>query len=120
MLGLVKGCRRDSGLNERIHMGQYYMVVNTAKKECLDPHKFGDGAKLMEFGLSKMGMMSNCKNCLVFLRTGTEDCGGTPYYEVKDAVYDADQSDVIEACEAEVEFLESLLPEKKPVKKALK
>ena len=63
---------------------------------------------------------SNCKNCLVFLRTGTEDCGGTPYYEVKDAVYDADQSDVIEACEAEVEFLESLLPEKKPVKKALK
>ena len=39
-------------------MGQYYMVVNTAKKECLKPTKFGDGAKLMEFGLSKMGMMS--------------------------------------------------------------
>ncbi len=39
-------------------MGQYYMTVNLDKKQCLDPHKFGDGAKLMEFALSDVGMMA--------------------------------------------------------------
>ena len=28
-------------------MGQYYKVVNKTKKEFLDPHSFGHGAKLM-------------------------------------------------------------------------
>ncbi len=39
-------------------MGQYYKIVNLDKKEFLEPHDFDDGAKLMEFGLSGMGVMS--------------------------------------------------------------
>jgi hypothetical protein len=39
-------------------MGQSYLVVNLDKKEFLDPSKFGDGLKLLEFGLSEMGTMS--------------------------------------------------------------
>lgn len=31
-------------------MGQYFYVVNLTKKQYLDPHRFGDGAKLFEFG----------------------------------------------------------------------
>ena len=31
-------------------MGQYYVIANLDKKEFLNPHKFGDGVKLMEFG----------------------------------------------------------------------
>ena len=39
-------------------MGQYHRVVNLDKREFLDPWKFGDGAKLMEFGNSAGGMMT--------------------------------------------------------------
>lgn len=39
-------------------MGQYYYPVNVTKKEFIHPHKFGDGLKLMEFGLSGMGTMA--------------------------------------------------------------
>lgn len=38
-------------------MGQYYLVVNLDKKEYINPHKFGDGAKLMEFASSGGGTM---------------------------------------------------------------
>lgn len=39
-------------------MGQYYYVVNVDKKQYLNPHAFGDGLKLMEFGLSGCGTMA--------------------------------------------------------------
>lgn len=38
-------------------MGQYYKVMNLAKREYIKPHAFGDGAKLMEFGSSGGGTM---------------------------------------------------------------
>lgn len=38
-------------------MGQYYRIVNLDKKEWLNPHRFGDGAKLLEFGDSATGTM---------------------------------------------------------------
>lgn len=38
-------------------MGQYYVVVNLNKKEFLNPHAFGDGRKLTEFGASGSGTM---------------------------------------------------------------
>ena len=38
-------------------MGQYYLVVNKTKKEFLDPHSFGHGAKLMEFVSDDKGML---------------------------------------------------------------
>lgn len=38
-------------------MGQYHIIVNLDKQEYLDPHKFGDGLKLMEFGGSGDGAM---------------------------------------------------------------
>jgi hypothetical protein len=38
-------------------MGQYYLIVNVDKREYLDPHKFGEGAKLMEFGHSQSSIL---------------------------------------------------------------
>ena len=38
-------------------MGQYYIVCNLDKREYLDPHACGDGAKLMEFSQNSYGMM---------------------------------------------------------------
>ena len=38
-------------------MGQYYYVANLDKKQYLCPHKFNDGAKLMEFGHSTQGTL---------------------------------------------------------------
>lgn len=39
-------------------MGQYHVLVNTTKKEFLNPHALGDGVKAMEFGCSSDGTMS--------------------------------------------------------------
>lgn len=39
-------------------MGQYYKIVNLDKLEYLDPHRFGDGLKLLEFGSSGCGTMN--------------------------------------------------------------
>lgn len=39
-------------------MGQYYLIVNIDKRQYLKPHYFGDGAKLMEFGMSSSGVLA--------------------------------------------------------------
>ncbi len=39
-------------------MGQYYLIVNLDKEGYIEPHDFGDGAKLMEFGNSEEGTMT--------------------------------------------------------------
>jgi hypothetical protein len=39
-------------------MGQYHVVVNKTKKQFLRPHAFGDGLKLMEFGVRAYGTMA--------------------------------------------------------------
>lgn len=39
-------------------MGQYYKIVNPAKRQYLNPHKFGCGLKLMEFSNSNHGPQS--------------------------------------------------------------
>lgn len=39
-------------------MGQYHYVCNKTKHEYLNPHGFGDGLKLMEFGMSAGGVMT--------------------------------------------------------------
>jgi len=36
-------------------MGQYYVIVNTTKKQLIRPWGFGDGAKLLEWGCSSNG-----------------------------------------------------------------
>lgn len=38
-------------------MGQYYVTVNLDKRQFLNPHSFGDGLKLVEFGSSGFGTM---------------------------------------------------------------
>jgi len=45
-------------------MGQYYLTVNLDKGEYLDPHKFGDGLKLLEFGDSASGTMTGLATLL--------------------------------------------------------
>ena len=39
-------------------MGQYYKIVNVTKREYLTGHAFGEGIKLMEFGMSAGGSMA--------------------------------------------------------------
>lgn len=39
-------------------MGQYHLIANIDKHEFINPHKFGDGLKLMEFGLSATGTLT--------------------------------------------------------------
>lgn len=39
-------------------MGQYYVIANLDKKEFLDPHAFGSGVKLMEFGMDGQSVMT--------------------------------------------------------------
>lgn len=54
-------------------MGQYYMIVNVDKGQYLDPHKFGDGLKLMEFGNSACGTLTGLT---VLLADGNNRGGG--------------------------------------------
>ena len=39
-------------------MGQYYRIVNIKKKQYITPHIFGDGSKLMEFSMSRNGVLT--------------------------------------------------------------
>ena len=39
-------------------MGQYYKIVNIKKKQYISPYIFGDGSKLMEFSMSKNGVLA--------------------------------------------------------------
>ena len=39
-------------------MGQYHLILNLDKRQCLEPHAFGEGAKLLEFGASMEGTMT--------------------------------------------------------------
>ena len=39
-------------------MGQYHIIVNVNKCQYLNPHKLGDGLKLLEFGCSGCGTMT--------------------------------------------------------------
>jgi hypothetical protein len=57
-------------------MGQYYKAVNLDKKQFVRPHACNNGAKLMEFGLSGMGMMS----CLAILLADGNGRGGGDLY----------------------------------------
>jgi hypothetical protein len=45
-------------------MGQYFLVVNTTKKEYLHPHRFGEGLKFMEFTLDGTGIMHGLAHLL--------------------------------------------------------
>jgi hypothetical protein len=53
-------------------MGQYYIVVNIDKQQFIDPHRCGDGAKLLEFASSGCGMMA----CLAILLADGNGRGG--------------------------------------------
>jgi len=54
-------------------MGQYYVAVNLDKDQFISPHNFLDGAKLMEFGLSGLGMLSGLA---ILLADGNNRGGG--------------------------------------------
>lgn len=53
-------------------MGQYHKIINYTKKECLNPHKFLDGLKQLEFGCSSCGAMA----ALSYLLSYKESRGG--------------------------------------------
>lgn len=53
-------------------MGQYFKIANIDKKETIDPHVFGDGMKLLEFGCSAQGTMTG----LTFLLRKSSGLGG--------------------------------------------
>jgi hypothetical protein len=45
-------------------MGQYFMVVNTDKKEYLMPHDFGSGLKFLEFTSDSCGVLTGLAHLL--------------------------------------------------------
>ena len=53
-------------------MGQYHLICNLDKREFLNPHQFGDGLKLMEFGDSTEGTLL----ALAVLLAGSNGRGG--------------------------------------------
>ena len=58
-------------------MGQYHKIINYTKKECLNPHKFLDGLKQLEFGCSSCGTMT----ALSYLLSYKESRGGGDFRE---------------------------------------
>lgn len=61
-------------------MGQYHYPCNLDRREYLDPHKFGDGLKLLEFGCSGDGTMTG----LAVLLSCSNDRGGGDLHGVGD------------------------------------
>jgi len=57
-------------------MGQYYTAVNLDKKQYIKPHACLDGAKLLEFALNSMGLMS----CMAILLADGNGRGGGDLY----------------------------------------
>jgi hypothetical protein len=57
-------------------MGQYYVIVNLDKHQYINPHNFGEGAKLMDFGASSGGAMTALA---VLLADGNGRGGGDLY-----------------------------------------
>lgn len=53
-------------------MGQYYVIANLDKKEFLDPYAFGNGVKLMEFGMDGASTMTG----LAILLASSNGMGG--------------------------------------------
>ena len=45
-------------------MGQYFLAVNTTKKEYLHPHKFGSGLKFREFTYDSMSLLTGMAHLL--------------------------------------------------------
>lgn len=54
-------------------MGQYFLIVNPAKKQFLHPHKFGAGLKLMEFTNTEFGPQ---QALAILLSNGNGNGGG--------------------------------------------
>jgi len=59
-------------------MGQYYKIVNVKKKQYLNPHTFGDGAKLMEFSSNSIGVLAGLS---ILLADGNGRGGGDLHSE---------------------------------------
>jgi hypothetical protein len=57
-------------------MGQYHFIVNTTKKEYLDPHCFGHGLKLLEWSQS----MGGTNTALAILLSNSNNRGGGDLY----------------------------------------
>ena len=51
-------------------MGQYFLIVNTTKKEYLHPHRFGEGLKFMEFTVDGCGIMHGLAHLLAQSSSG--------------------------------------------------
>jgi len=59
-------------------MGQYYKIVNVKKKQYITPYTFGDGLKLMEFGMSANGVLAGLA---ILLADGNGRGGGDLHSE---------------------------------------
>lgn len=57
-------------------MGQYHYPVNWDRREYIDPHRFGDGLKLLEFGCSASGTLLGLAVLLASSNKGGARGGG--------------------------------------------
>jgi len=90
-------------------MGQYYIAVNLDKKEFIRPHACGDGAKLLEFGLGRGGMMSAMALLLAdgngrgggdVFGAKCRKCDGVGYLRRKDGTPRRDREGMVKICKA--------------------
>lgn len=65
-------------------MGQYYVIANLDKKEFIDPHTFGNGVKLMEFGMDSQSTMMG----LAILLASSNGMGGGDLHLPHDTAFD--------------------------------
>jgi hypothetical protein len=64
-----------------VNVGQYHLIVNLDKRQYLEPHAFGEGAKLLEFGNASQGMLT----ALSVLLARDNGKGGGDLYPPEDA-----------------------------------
>ena len=68
----VNSSTSNNRTNEVHRMGQYYLIINLDKRECLHPHRFGEGMKAREWLWSG----SLCRALSVLLIDGDGRGGG--------------------------------------------
>ena len=68
--------------------------------------------------LCQMFWENDCDGCPVKKKTGLEDCDGSPYEKIDKAYKCGYKQPPPELAKAELEFLKSLLPARRPKKKS--
>ena len=96
-------------------MGQYHLILNLDRQQFLEPHAFGDGAKLMEFGTESQGMMT----ALAILLARDNGLGGGDLHLPENTPNDRRMDTIRNMVNSPDDFSVDQFPEKKNLLKLL-